>query len=356
MVGSDGRQIGVRQVIICVCSFFALILPVGCNQQQKAVELYVNAVMHRELDENEKAIEKLNSAVKANKRFSLAYSLLGEIYEQMSQYESSASSYKKATELNPWSFKDYFNLGQVYQIMQQFALAVRAYNRACELKPEHLQAHINAARCFYEIEDYNNALQYSKKAQEIDPDTSEVQRLLGDIYESRKDYSQAIIYYKRALEIDSNNPDLMTSLAVAYLKTDRIKAAKELLNSAIKLHGDNGTAYQYLGYCYLSLRDKAINADEGQSKDPKTAALLLADTYMNKAIENYNKALEINAQDWQALKGLGVAYMLKSLENNDQTLRQKAIQNWRLSLDVKPDQRNRERLVRLIEKYSQQTK
>jgi tetratricopeptide (TPR) repeat protein len=153
----------------------------------------------------------------------MAYSLLGEIYLEMKQYERSTASYERATKLNPGSFDDFFNLGRVYQIMKEFVKAVKAYARACEIKPGHLQA---TAKCYYKISDYNRALMYGKRAEQIDPDVSEVQNLLGDIYGSQKDYDHAIGSYKRSLELDSNDPDIMTSLAVAYLKTNRNEPAK----------------------------------------------------------------------------------------------------------------------------------
>ena len=90
--------------ISCVCLTGMIVLFFsGCSQQQAAIDLYVDAVMFRELDENQKAIEKLDSSVQLNKRFSLAYSLLGEIYQEIKEYEKSAAAYESAAALNPWS-------------------------------------------------------------------------------------------------------------------------------------------------------------------------------------------------------------------------------------------------------------
>lgn len=325
-------------VALCMCGL-GLLLSGGCAQEQRSVDLYVDAVMLRELNENEMAVEKLNSAVKLNKHFSLAYSLLGEIYQGMEDYEKSAAFYEKATELNPWSFKDYFNLGRVYQTTKKSAQAVKAYVKACELKPDHLEVNINAAKSYYEIKDYNSALIYGERAEQIysehaepiDPNVGEIQKMLGDIYESRKDYNQAITFYKRALEIDSNNPEIMTSLAVAYLKTGRSSSAEELLTSVIQIQPDNNTAYKHLGFCFLQLKN------------------------MDKSIESYSRAIEIDDKDWDSHRGLGVAYMLKGKNEDgtiDETLRVMAVQQWRLSLEIKPDQPHSERLLKLIQYYS----
>jgi len=342
---------------LCI-TILAALLSAGCSQQQQAVDLYVDAVMFKELNENEMAVEKLNSAVQLNKRFSLAYSLLGEIYQEMKDYEKSAASYESATKLNPWSFKDYFNLGCVYRIMKKFAQAVSAYVKACELKPDHLESHIGAAQSYYELEDYNNALMYGELAEQIDPNVSEIQKLIGDIYESKKDYHQAIASYKRALEIDSNNPEIMTSLAVAYLRTNRNEPAKELLTSVIQMQPDNNTAHQYLGYCYLRLNSQSMasykSALEADSNNTGLLSSLKEEAAksVDKAVECYSRAIEINDKDWQAYKGLGVAYMLRALNDENKMLKAKAIYQWRLSLDINPDQPGREMLLKLIEKYS----
>jgi tetratricopeptide (TPR) repeat protein len=77
-----------------------------------------------------------------------------------------------------------------------------------------------------------------------------------------------------------------------------------------------------------------------------------ADKSVDKAVESYSRAIEINDKDWQAYKGLGVAYMLRALNDENKMLKAKAIYQWRLSLDINPDQPSRRMLLKLIEKYS----
>jgi tetratricopeptide (TPR) repeat protein len=78
---------------------------------------------------------------------------------------------------------------------------------------------------------------------------------------------------------------------------------------------------------------------------------------MDKSIENYGKAIEINDKDWDAHRGLGVAYILKGTnedETIDEVLKAKAVRQWQLSLDINPDQPNHKRLSELIQRYSKQ--
>jgi tetratricopeptide (TPR) repeat protein len=256
--------------------------------------------------------------------------------------------------MNPWSFRDYLSLGKVCQVTERFSQAAGAYTKVCELEPDNSEAYINAARCYYEIKDYNNVLVYGEIARKFDPNASDVQRMLGDIYELRKDHQQAIALYKMALETDSDNPKIMTSLAVVYLRTNRNQEAKELLTSAIQIKPDNSAAYQYLGYCYLRLREQTIESHRSELTADSNAPLIEQTVrgYLNDAIQSYSKAIEINDKDWEAYRGLGVAYMLRALDNRDDALKAKAIEQWRASLDIKPDQPRREKLLELMRKYS----
>ena len=124
----------------------------------------------------------------------------------------------------------------------------------------------------------------------------------------------------------------MASLAVAYLKTNRNEPAKELLESVVQIQPDNNTAYKHLGYCYLRLKD------------------------IDKSIANYSKAIEINDKDWDAHRGLGVAYILKGTGASgtvDEMLKAKAVRQWQRSLEIKPNQPNRESLVKYIQIFSE---
>jgi tetratricopeptide (TPR) repeat protein len=353
---------GYRRLVLCSYVAALLLLMCGCHGRRgkSVVDLYVDAVMLNELQKHDEAVDNLDKAVEKNENFSLAYSLRGDIHQQMGRYEESADSYQKASELNPWSFHDFFNLGKVYQTMKRFARAVKAYVRACELQPDHLQAHINTAKCYSEIEQYDSALLYGQRAEQINPDVVELQEILGDIYESKKDHEQAISSYKRALELENDNPRVITSLAIAYLRAEQIEPAKELLTLAVDLDPQNGRAYRHLAYCYLQLYDRRAQAYREASETGNADQNYLNSLreirrqMVEMAIENYNSAIEIDESDWDAYRGLGVACIIKGKTDGgtvDRNLKDKAILYWRTSLQINPDQPRADRLRGLIAKY-----
>ena len=317
------------RIIICVWLTSLILLScIGCQQQQQPAALYVDAVTLKDAGQDRRAVEKLRKAVKLNEHFSLAHSLLGDIYQEMEDYQRSAAAYEKATQTNPLSFKDYYNLGWTYQTMEKFAPASKAYSKACDLKPDHLGAHLNATLCYYEIRDYDNAVIYGRRTEQINPNIHRIHKLLGDIYTLRERYDQAVVAYEQALKMDNKNTEIVISLAVAHLQNGSYKSAKDLLVSVTQVQPHNNTAYRHLGHCYLQLDQP------------------------DKAIESYIRAIEIDDKDWQAHLRLGDAYMLSALNRNNTVLVTKALEQWRLSLAIKPDQPERERLLGLLHQYS----
>lgn len=302
------------------------VLPGGEEAQSQAVSMYVDAMMLSELNEREQALLKLNSSLELDPHFAMAYSLKGDILQGMERYEDSAAAYESATMYDPWSVKDFFNLGKVYQVLKQWARAAKAFVTAATLEPGHYGANLGAAVSYYELKEYDNALSYAQKAKEIQPEDAAPERLLGDVFEAQKDHVQAIASYRRALELEGNKPELMLALARAYLRSGRYSSGKELLTDVIAMEPNNGIAYQYLGFAQLKLKET------------------------QEAVSSYAKAVEVDESDWMARKGLGVAYMLQAVkENNDEQLQAKALEQWNISLQLKPDQ---PKLQQLIDRYS----
>jgi Flp pilus assembly protein TadD len=136
--------------------------------------------------------------------------------------------------------------------------------------------------------------------------------------------------YKRSLETDANDPNVIAALGIAYVNTNRYEPARELLSEVVQTQPENLKAWRYLGFAALQLSN------------------------IEQALESYSSALAIDENDWQSLNGLGVAYMMVALEKTDNEFRDKAVLQWKLSLELKPNQQYREKLTEMIRKYSKE--
>lgn len=301
----------------------------GCaSKEERAVDLYLDAVMLGELGQDKLAIEKLQGVIELNERFTLAYSELGRAYQAVGDLDGAAAVLEKATELDPKSFPDQLDLAKVYQEQGRFALAGAAYARAGELKPDDLSVQLEAARCFLKAERPAKAMSHCEAARELDKTSREAAVLLAHIHEGQKAYGKAAEVYRQMLAIEAENADLMQGLGLAYVKNGEFELARDAFTSLVKVRPD-GVALRNLAFSFLNLG----NPDE--------------------AIKTYDKALALDAEDWEAHRGMGVAYMVKAGQTDDEQFKAVAVQHWREALAINPDQPKRQTLEKLIREHSE---
>jgi len=156
-----------------------------------------------------------------------------------------------------------------------------------------------------------------------------IPKAFRNVRKPQKDDGQGVESSDNDAQIGESNPKLMLKVAYGHLKAGRFQLAKEMLEYLIARRPGNGRAHQYLGYCNLKLGN------------------------VERAIVNYAAAVDLNAADWEAHRGLGVALMVKARSDSDPDLAAKAIEQWRISLDIRPDQAKAREMARMIEMYSQ---
>jgi tetratricopeptide (TPR) repeat protein len=300
----------------------------GCSPRQPVVDLYVDAVALRELGQQELAVKKLNEVVAADPDFALAYSELGKAYEAIGDHEKALAAFRRAASLDSWSFQDHLSLAQTCERLGRYPEAAAAYARAAELDPKSFQAILGAAKCALAAGDYIKSLAYCELAEQADK-PGEVLPLLARVYEGQKNYSQAIRVYHRLLVLNGNDPNVLLSLGVAYTKAQQYEKAGPVLVSVTQLRPQDGAAFRHLGYCFVKLGN------------------------IEQALQMYRRAVDLDASDWEAHRGLGVACMMKAHQTADRRWQAEALEHWRRSLALRPDQPKHERLERLIRENSQ---
>ena len=123
----------------------------------------------------------------------------------------------------------------------------------------------------------------------------------------------------------------MLAIALAQIRNEKFNEARKVLLSVLQRWPSEATAFRHLAYCLLKLGDT------------------------DRAIEMYEKAVDLKGSDWEAHRGLGVAYMVKSHQNADDRLQSLALRHWRRALAIDPDQPRGEELQKLIKEHSTTT-
>jgi len=292
------------------------------------MDSYLDAVALRELGQNELAVEKLNAVVAADPDFALAYAELGKAHQALGNREKALAAFEQAAKLAPWSAEDHRNLAKIREVLGQYPQAAQAYARAAELDPKSADAVRGAAECYLQAGQYAKALMYCEWAEKTGDQPKEALALLARVYEAQKDYEQAIDVYRRLLALTGDDPNVLLPLGVAYVRAGQYDRAQQVLISVSQRRPGNGAVFRHLGYCSIKLGD------------------------VDQAVQRYQTALDLDANDWEAHRGLGVACVLKAHQSGEARWEAEAVRHWRRSLVLKPDQPKREVLEKLIREHS----
>jgi len=147
-------------------------------------------------------------------------------------------------------------------------------------------------------------------------------QLLGEYYAKRGDFPNAQIHLNKALELDPKDSDSYRKLAeLAFLK-DNKQEALSLLDTAIRLKPDSGTAHHNRGLV-LRAMDRNQEALEAFQKglasgleplDQVEAHFQIGRTYhalgqTEQELASFRKVLELDYEHFMARKNLAFAYL-----------------------------------------------
>ncbi len=320
---------GNRAVVIWLAiSLAGLCALPGCSPPPgPVVDEYVDAVALRELGQEQLAIEKLNAVVAVDPDFTLAYVELGKAYEATGDDQKALTAFRRAVRLDTWSFENHLSLARTCEKLEGYPEAAAAYARAVELNPKSFEAVLGAARCYLLAGEYIKSLTYCELAEQADK-PGEVLPLLARVYEGQKDFVQAIQVYQRLLVLKENDPNVLLALGVAYVKAGQFERARQVLAAVTQIRPSDSVAYRHLGYCLIKLGN------------------------IDQAVQMYQKAVDFDSNDWEAHRGLGVACMLKARQTAEHRWQVKALEHWRRSLALRPDQPKHKMLEKLIRENS----
>ena len=187
---------------------------------------------------------------------------------------------------------------------------------------------------------------------------------LAQAYGNKPDYlNKAIQHYQEALKLDPSASLVFEELTDLYIQTNHLRDAITLAEEMLKQSPDNVDARRMLGRIYMkmiSTADNRINEDylrkaieqlqKVTEKEPKDAESWVALGRLYRVSNNsvdaekaYNKALEAEADNEEALTGLAMLY--SDLGDN-----KRAIEKLKLATEKNPNERT---LIALGTAYEQ---
>lgn len=144
-------------------------------------------------DEDDKAVEKFQEAIKLDPDLAEAHFRLGLTHDAMGQEQEAEESYKKAIELYKKYLEDnskdaeaHYNLGQAYAGRRFYSEAVREYRLATKLKDDDSDMFYDLGTALSKLANYDEAVTAFSKSLEIDPENYRAEDALEEAREDAK--------------------------------------------------------------------------------------------------------------------------------------------------------------------------
>jgi tetratricopeptide (TPR) repeat protein len=228
-------------------------------------------------------------ALSLNGDFDVAKTLLGDIYEDMSQYEKAIAAYdsvppgsilrtnaqieiavsrqrmekpaeaksqlKTVLEADPRNYEAWITLGNVYRNNEEFKDAADAYSRALDLVP--VLTRDNWTALYYRGISYERTKVWDKaeadfrKALSLEPDQPMVLNYLGySLIEKKLNLKEAMGMVRKAVDLKPNDGYIVDSLGWAHYQIGEYEEAVKNLERAVELKPADPTIAGHLGDAY----------------------------------------------------------------------------------------------------------
>jgi tetratricopeptide (TPR) repeat protein len=226
------------------------------------------------------ALEAASKAEVLNAESPELYTLLGDLFQQLGQYDKSKSYLRKALQISPNNGETYFYQGEIAAKMADTVTALALYQQALGLKPSFLPAYLKLIQVHTNLKQYDLALLYSSEAIKYHPKSASLHFQRGNTYQRAWKMDSAVMCYNRAIVLDTNLIQASFSTGVIYFKTRAYRLALPFFERTLKHNPKYPEAKFFVAQC-LEYTGEYVKAE----------AL-------------YNQMLIENNQDYKALGGI----------------------------------------------------
>lgn len=225
-----------------------------------------------------------------NKDYFDGHLLLAELQYINGDYKEALLQVDEALKIDQFKAKPYFVKGMIFETVKDSVKAATSYQTAIEQDPDYFDAYYKLAALYNERKP-ELSIQYLERAHEIDPNNMHALRILGNLYSNVGNFPKAMEYFNKMKQLDAGYSETYYFMGYAYMEIFDKKAPKqtqdttlykaiEYFSKAAELYPEYTEAYYFRGNCYKELGETS------------------------KAIQDYQKALELNPQFEDATNAL----------------------------------------------------
>jgi tetratricopeptide (TPR) repeat protein len=266
--------------------------------------------------EKAKALETLRKAESMGDKSKESYTFMGRLYAEQKEWDKALESFQKG---DPGP-KEQLIIAQIWNFKTQPDSAAAIYNSIIERDSTTSDARFamnELGKMRFGQKDWTGALGYFQRRIALDPNNGDAYYYSGLSYKQLKQGPEATAALERAAAIDSAKADRWFWLGVVYDEQKRTADARHAFQRSVQLDSTSklsAKAFAQIGFYRLLDKDwdgAARQLDRAVTVDAQDVQswVWLGQAYQNsgnraKATDAYNRALQLNPSQPDALKGL----------------------------------------------------
>ncbi|CAN0903199.1 Anaphase-promoting complex subunit 8, partial [Linum grandiflorum] len=152
--------------------------------------------------QHEKSVTYFKRALKLNKNYLSAWTLMGHEYVEMKNTPAAVDAYRRAVDINPRDYRAWYGLGQAYEVMGMPFYALHYFKKSIFLQPSDARLWIAMAHCYEtdQLQMVEDAIKCYKRAVSCDDKEAIALRQLAKLHRELGRFEEAALYYKKDLE------------------------------------------------------------------------------------------------------------------------------------------------------------
>ena len=151
--------------------------------------------------EHERAIIYFRRALRLDRQYTAAWTLMGHEYLELKNTTASIECYRRAVDTNPRDYRAWYGLGQTYELLHMFLYAAYYYRRTTALRPTDGRMWFALGSCYEQLERQSDAIACYERAANTDHDRDGAAAIkLAKLYRNGGNNQEAGKWYASYLE------------------------------------------------------------------------------------------------------------------------------------------------------------
>ncbi|KAF3454077.1 hypothetical protein FNV43_RR04524 [Rhamnella rubrinervis] len=152
--------------------------------------------------QHEKSVVYFKRALKLNKNYLSAWTLMGHEFVEMKNTPAAVDAYRRAVDINPCDYRAWYGLGQAYEMMGMPFYALHYFRKSVFLQPSDSRLWIAMAQCYEtdQLRMLEEAVKCYKRAANCNDREAIALHQLAKLHCELGRLEEAAFYYKKDLD------------------------------------------------------------------------------------------------------------------------------------------------------------